>query len=284
MVFPSHIFQSLHLSVISSHFKRVISKLFSGKLPFGLFLKSKPIQSHHACNLQFRSSSKTLLAGLTAAVFLKPEEKHGATLVEETPTDSIDGSRLFSSSSVDRPDRKRYCIEKGKYKVIFVLGGPGVGKGTQCSKMAQEFGWVHVSAGDLLRREQAREKSPFVELIATCIREGNIVPHFVTIALLKAEMELYPHGTIFLIDGFPREVGQAEAFERTVIPMDLVLFFECEEETMLSRLMHRSQTSGRTDDNIDSILKRFRTYQQSSIPVISYYEEKGKVKRVGIYF
>ena len=70
--------------------------------------------------------------------------------------------------------------------VIFVLGGPGAGKGTQCSKLAQDFGFVHLSAGDLLRAERERHGSPFGELINTYIAEGQIVPMEITIALIHA--------------------------------------------------------------------------------------------------
>ena len=283
-VFPTRVFSSVRFSVISGHVKQVLHWFFSENHSSWSLLKSKSAQICRTYGLPFRSSSKTLLTGVAATVLLKPEEQGNGPMIEDISANNTNGSRIFSATHMSETNRNSYQVEKGNYKVIFVLGGPGVGKGTQCSKLSRKFGWIHLSAGDLLRREQSREGSPFTELIATCIQEGSIVPHFVTIALLKAEMELYPHRSIFLIDGFPREVAQAEAFEQTVIPMELVLFFECEEEIMLTRLMHRSQTSGRTDDNIESILKRFRTYQQASIPVISYYEEQGKVKRVGRYF
>lgn len=70
--------------------------------------------------------------------------------------------------------------------VIFVLGGPGAGKGTQCTKLSKEFGFVHLSAGDLLREERQRLNSPYGELINTFIAEGQIVPMEITIALLHA--------------------------------------------------------------------------------------------------
>lgn len=88
--------------------------------------------------------------------------------------------------------------------VIFVLGGPGAGKGTQCAKLVQDYGFQHLSAGDLLREEQDRPGSEFGEMIKTYIKEGTIVPMEVTIQLLenamKAAMEK-DKKSLFLIDG-----------------------------------------------------------------------------------
>lgn len=89
--------------------------------------------------------------------------------------------------------------------VIFVLGGPGAGKGTQCSRLVEDYGFKHLSAGDLLREEQDRPGSEFGEMIRTYIKEGTIVPMEVTIQLLenamKATMEKEKEKTMFLIDG-----------------------------------------------------------------------------------
>ncbi|KAL1915731.1 uncharacterized protein VTP21DRAFT_6490 [Calcarisporiella thermophila] len=163
--------------------------------------------------------------------------------------------------------------------VIFVLGGPGAGKGTQCAKLVSDFGFVHLSAGDLLREEQKRPGSQFGELINTYIKEGRIVPMEVTIALLENAMKA-SGGKRFLIDGFPRKLDQAHKFEEVVIPSKFVLYFECPEEIMLERLLKRGETSGRVDDNIESIKKRFRTFRETSFPVITHYEQKGKVHTV----
>lgn len=166
--------------------------------------------------------------------------------------------------------------------VIFVLGGPGAGKGTQCQNLVRDYGFVHLSAGDLLRAEQNRAGSEFGELIKTYIREGRIVPMEVTVALLENAMkESIANGqTRFLIDGFPREMDQAIKFETEVCPSVFTLFFDCPEEVMLKRLLKRGETSGREDDNIESIKKRFRTFVNTSMPVVDMYEKEGKVVRV----
>jgi UMP-CMP kinase len=163
--------------------------------------------------------------------------------------------------------------------VVYVLGGPGAGKGTQCANLVKDFGFVHLSAGDLLREERQREGSQYGELINTYIKEGKIVPAKITIALLENAMAKSPSKR-FLIDGFPRKMDQAKKFEKTVCKGKFVLFFDCPESVMLERLLKRGKTSGRVDDNIESIKKRFVTFKETSYPVVEYFEKQNKVKRV----
>ncbi|KAJ3105463.1 bifunctional uridylate/adenylate kinase [Phlyctochytrium planicorne] len=163
--------------------------------------------------------------------------------------------------------------------VVFVLGGPGAGKGTQCANLVRDYGFEHLSAGDLLREERNRKGSPYGELINNYIKEGKIVPFEITIALLHAAMQK-SSSKRFLVDGFPRAMDQAEAFEKEVCKSKWVLYFECPEEEMLKRLMKRGETSGRIDDNIESIKKRFATFRDTSYPVIEHYGKLGKVKTV----
>jgi UMP-CMP kinase len=80
--------------------------------------------------------------------------------------------------------------------------------------------------------------------------------------------------------GFPRKLDQAHAFERTVAPSKFTLFFDCSEAVMEKRLLHRGETSGRADDNMESIKKRFRTFVETSMPVVDEFEKQGKVVRV----
>lgn len=172
--------------------------------------------------------------------------------------------------------------------VVFFLGGPGSGKGTQSANLVHDYGFVHLSAGDLLRAEQIREGSQYGELIKTYIREGKIVPMEITVALLSNAMADSlatappPTGTKarFLIDGFPRKLDQAVFFEEMVCPSELVLFLDCPEEVMEKRLLKRGETSGRDDDNAESIRKRFRTFVETSMPVVHAFEKQDKVVSV----
>ncbi|WFD35898.1 UMP/CMP kinase [Malassezia cuniculi] len=177
--------------------------------------------------------------------------------------------------------------------VVFVLGGPGAGKGTHCARLVRDFDFVHLSAGDLLRAEQNRPGSQYGQMIAEYIKDGKIVPMEVTIALLRNAIEQslkdradstatgWGNGKgRFLIDGFPRKMDQAVKFEEDVVPAQFVLFLECTEELMLERLLRRGEHSGRADDNIESIKKRFRTFVETSMPVVDEFRTKNKVVSV----
>ncbi|CAK9184590.1 unnamed protein product [Ilex paraguariensis] len=110
------------------------------------------------------------------------------------------------------------------------------------------------------------------------IKEGKIVPSEVTIKLLQRAMQ-ENNNDKFLIDGFPRNEENRAAFESvTGIEPEFVLFVDCSAEEMERRLLSRNQ--GREDDNIDTIRKRFKVYMESSLPVIEYYNSKGKVRKI----
>ncbi|KGN56668.1 UMP-CMP kinase 3 [Cucumis sativus] len=168
-------------------------------------------------------------------------------------------------------------LAEKKPTVVFVLGGPGSGKGTQCANIVQHFGYTHLSAGDLLRAE-IKSGSENGTMIQNMIKEGKIVPSEVTIKLLQRAIEETGNEK-FLIDGFPRNEENRAAFEVvTGIEPSIVLFFDCPEEEMEKRLLSRNE--GRVDDNIETIRKRFRVFLESSIPVIQYYESKEKVRKI----
>lgn len=174
------------------------------------------------------------------------------------------------------------AIEEGsltekKPTVVFVLGGPGSGKGTQCANIVQHFGFTHLSAGDLLRAE-IKSGSENGTMIQNMIKEGKIVPSEVTIKLLQKAMQESGNDK-FLIDGFPRNEENRAAFEAvTKIEPEFVLFFDCSEEEMERRLLSRNQ--GREDDNIETIRKRFKVFLESSLPVVEYYNSKEKVRKI----
>ncbi|CAN6338935.1 unnamed protein product [Urochloa humidicola] len=161
--------------------------------------------------------------------------------------------------------------------VAFVLGGPGSGKGTQCTKIASDFGFAHLSAGDLLRHEIA-SGSEKGELILDIIKEGRIVPSEITVELIRKAMETSNSSKV-LIDGFPRCEENRIAFERIVgTEPDIVIFFDCPEDEMVKRLLGRNQ--GRVDDNIETIKKRLKVFERLDIPVVDYYSSRGKVHKI----
>ncbi|XP_044505969.1 UMP-CMP kinase isoform X5 [Mangifera indica] len=166
-------------------------------------------------------------------------------------------------------------FSKGKTPFItFVLGGPGSGKGTQCTKIVNNYGFKHISAGELLRREIA-SNSEYGTMILSTIKDGKIVPSEVTVKLIQKEMESSDSHR-FLIDGFPRTEENRIAFEKIIgVEPDLVLFFDCPQEEMVKRVLNRNE--GRVDDNIDTIKKRLMVFEALNLPVINYYSQRGKL-------
>ncbi|KAL8675336.1 MAG: hypothetical protein Q9168_000293 [Polycauliona sp. 1 TL-2023] len=185
------------------------------------------------------------------------------------------------------PDKSTPAFSPDHISVIYVLGGPGAGKGTQCANLVRDYGFTHLSAGDLLRAEQNRPDSEFGNMIKEYIADGKIVPMEVTVQLLENAMteeinnqKEKSTGRRFLIDGFPRQMDQAVRFEESVCPSKFILFFDCPEDLMQERLINRGKTSGRADDNAESIKKRFRTFVETSMPVVDHFEKQGKVVKV----
>jgi len=157
-------------------------------------------------------------------------------------------------------DRKSAAPTANKPLVVFVLGGPGAGKGTQCANMVRDYGFVHLSAGDLLRAEQG-SGSKDAELINNYIKEGKIVPVEITAGLLRKAIEAQFNAGrgLFLVDGFPRNIENENRCIRIVgsyAEVAFCLFFDCPEDVMEKRLLKRGETSGRVDDNAEAIKKR----------------------------
>ncbi|XP_034357096.1 adenylate kinase isoenzyme 5 isoform X1 [Arvicanthis niloticus] len=219
---------------------------------------------------------------------------------KEAPTDSSDldpsvmfdaGEVIDTGSDYDNQDDDQLNVfgedtvggfmeDLRKCKIIFLMGGPGSGKGTQCEKLAEKYGFTHLSTGELLRRELTSE-SERSKLIRDIMERGDLVPSGVVLELLKESMVASLGNTKgFLIDGYPREVKQGEEFGRRIGEPHLVICMECSADTMTDRLLQRSQGSQHGDDSAKSIAKRLEAYHRAAIPVIAYYETKTQLQKV----
>jgi len=166
------------------------------------------------------------------------------------------------------------ALKSKKVPIIWVLGGPGSGKGTQCERLIKRYGFQHLSSGDLLRDEVASGSDKGKEL-NEMMKNGVLVPRAVVLDLIKqAMLKNLATAKGFLIDGYPREVEQGEDFEKEIAPSALVLYFDCSDETMTERLLGRAKSSGRADDNEETIKKRLVTFHNCSEPVIKKYHDK----------
>lgn len=165
--------------------------------------------------------------------------------------------------------------------VVFVLGGPGAGKGTMCELAAVQLGWTHLSAGDLLRAEQS-SGGPTTEIIKQYIAAGKLVPNEIVVRLLKDAMERTTRTTgrrNFLIDGFPRSLSNLEAWYEVFgrqAELPTMLYFECPFEVLEQRILGRARYSGRADDNVEAMKLRFDTFKAETLPTVELFKGQGK--------
>ena len=167
---------------------------------------------------------------------------------------------------------------------LILFGPPGSGKGTQSEKIVEKFGLKHLSTGDLLRREIS-DKTPLGMEAKSFMDKGQLVPDEVVIGMIDSSLEKNAGAKGFLFDGFPRTVAQAEAldkllsFKKTAITK--VIALEVSEEELVKRLLKRGETSGRSDDtNEEVIRKRFAVYKKDTSAVAEHYKALGKFEAV----
>ena len=163
---------------------------------------------------------------------------------------------------------------------IIICGAPGCGKGTQSDLIVEKYGLKHLSTGDLLRNEIAKKSVLGMEA-ESYISKGNLVPDKMIFDILSnaiAEQTKSSNGII--LDGFPRNVAQAEALEELMKKLNkettVLLDLNVDDEELIKRLLIRGKTSGRSDDNLDTIKKRLEVYVSKTAPVSNFYKNKNK--------
>lgn len=161
---------------------------------------------------------------------------------------------------------------------IVIFGGPGSGKGTQSVLIAEKFGLEHLSTGDLLRAEMAAG-SELGKVVQSFIAQGNLVPDKWILNILSKTIDHIKDKKGVIFDGFPRTIAQAEALDEILSKRNqkllLLLDLQVPDEVLQERMLFRSKTSGRSDDNPETIKKRIDVYHQLTAPVIEYYKNKG---------
>ncbi len=162
---------------------------------------------------------------------------------------------------------------------IIICGAPGCGKGTQSDLIVEKYALKHLSTGELLRRE-IHEKTELGLVAEKYISEGNLVPDQMIIDILIKNVDNETNGKGIILDGFPRTVAQAEALEDLLGKRNkettMLLDLQVNEEELVNRLLKRGETSGRSDDNLETIKKRLEIYEQKTAPVNGYYKSLNK--------
>ena len=167
---------------------------------------------------------------------------------------------------------------------IILFGPPGSGKGTQSERIVDKYGLIHLSTGNLLRHEIS-EKTPLGLEAKSLMDKGQLVPDEVVIGMIDTCLEKHADSKGFLFDGFPRTVAQAEALDKLLAlrktSICKVLALEVSEEELVKRLIKRGETSGRSDDTDETIIrKRYTIYKNDTEPVAEYYKEQEKLERI----
>lgn len=167
---------------------------------------------------------------------------------------------------------------------LVIFGPPGAGKGTQATNLAKAYQLIHLSTGEILRDEIA-EGTETGLIAKEIIDRGELVPDDLVIELIRHKLDNNPLAKGFLFDGFPRTLPQAEALDNLLVhygrSVSAMLSLEVEKEQLLSRLINRGNSSGRSDDANRSVIEnRIEVYNQKTAPLINYYNKVGKYERI----
>jgi adenylate kinase len=167
---------------------------------------------------------------------------------------------------------------------LILFGPPGSGKGTQSEKLISKYGLKHLSTGDLLRSEIAGQ-TPLGLEAKSFMDKGQLVPDEVVIGMISSALDANPEAQGFLFDGFPRTEAQAEALDKLLklkkTGIHLMLALEVSEEELVSRLLNRGKTSGRSDDTNETVIRaRIVEYHKKTSAVADHYKKFDKVKQV----
>ena len=169
-------------------------------------------------------------------------------------------------------------------KNIVIFGAPGSGKGTQSALIIEKYGLFHISTGDVLRAQIA-QGTEHGKVADAYISQGKLIPDELMIDILDNVLSTNAeaaNGVIF--DGFPRTINQAVALdallEKRGAKLDIVLGLEVDEPELIARLLNRGKTSGRSDDNLETIQKRLDVYNTQTTPLREHYIAQGKYAHI----
>lgn len=169
---------------------------------------------------------------------------------------------------------------------LILLGPPGAGKGTQAKHLEEHYGVKQLSTGDLLRAAIA-EGSELGKTVEGIMARGELVPDEMVVGIISERIESPDCAKGFILDGFPRNVTQAEALERMLkekgTRLDAVIQLGVDDAILVDRIEKRAaETPGeaRADDNAEALKKRLAVYHEQTAPLIAFYGERGLLRTV----
>jgi adenylate kinase len=166
-------------------------------------------------------------------------------------------------------------------RIVFI-GPPGVGKGTQCKRLAAHFRIAHLSTGDLLR--SVDKESALGLLIGSYIDAGGLAPDNLVMRIIKKRLLEDDCRNGCLFDGFPRTIVQAEALDRLLVAsgdkLCIVVSLQADTDELIDRLLKRAELENRIDDTAETIQRRLEVFREKTAPVLQYYGAQGLVEPI----
>ena len=162
---------------------------------------------------------------------------------------------------------------------LLLLGPQGAGKGTQAKRIAAEYGIPHIATGDMFRALDTRTE--LGRKVKAIMDAGDLVPDEVTVAMIQDRLAQPDAAAGFVLDGFPRNLAQAEALDAMLGSigrgLDAILFFDVPDAVGMERALKRAEIEGRSDDTPEVIAKRLSVYHEQTEPIVEHYRTTGKL-------
>jgi len=180
-------------------------------------------------------------------------------------------------------ERIDLLLKNKKMQNIILLGMPGSGKGTMGKMLVEEFGFIHLSTGDLIRAEQ--EKKSKIGLLADrLIDQGNFLPDQVVIQMFQKFIYDNPTSIGYVFDGYPRTKDQAKNLHafllKSKMPLTAAVYLELEKMEAVERILKRAKIEGRKDDKKPVIENRVELYKKMTLPLVKFFDDMKKLVRV----
>ncbi|MGN2243007.1 adenylate kinase [Frateuria sp. GZRR33] len=166
---------------------------------------------------------------------------------------------------------------------LVLLGAPGSGKGTQAARLKADLNVPHISTGDMLRAAVAAG-TPLGVKAKAVMDAGQLVSDDILLGMLEERLAQDDARNGFILDGYPRNLAQADALDHLLSrigqPLDAVVKLEVPNEAIVGRCQIRFQAENRADDNPDTVRKRLGVYAEQTAPVADFYAKRGKLQVV----
>jgi len=160
---------------------------------------------------------------------------------------------------------------------LLLIGPPGSGKGTQATRLGDHLGVEHISSGELLRKH-ANEETGIGRTVKPLLDRGDLVPDAIVMDILRKPVEAASRRGGYILDGFPRTVAQAEAAYLVAREIgawvQVALYLQVPRERLIERAMARGKAAGRTDDTLEVINHRLRVFDDLTLPLLDYYDNR----------